>query len=68
MPCPARSRRVMELARSEASMTGGGIVGTEHLLMGLALLDDGLASEALRESGVAVGAARGERVEPEDED
>ena len=59
MSWPTRSRRVMELARSEASMTGGGVVGTEHLLMRLALLDDGLASEALRESGV--GAAGGER-------
>ena len=56
----------MELARSEASMTGGGIVGMEHLLMGLALLDDGLASEALRESGVSVGAARRVKGELED--
>lgn len=59
----ARSRRVMELAKSEAE---DGVVGTEHLLMGLALLDDGLASEALRESGVALGAARRVRGELED--
>ncbi len=47
-----RSQRVLEAAKSEASMTGGGVVGTEHLLRGLALADDGLASEVLKESGV----------------
>ena len=46
-----RSLRVLEAARSEASVTGGAI-GTEHLLRGLATADDGLASEVLRENGV----------------
>ena len=55
-----RSLRVLEVARSEASVTGGGPIGTEHLLIGLVLADDGLASEVLRESGVAVGRVRGE--------
>ncbi len=50
-----RSRKVIELAKSEAVE---GVVGAEHLLVGLALADDGLASAILKESGVAAGAAR----------
>ena len=55
-----RSLKVLEAARSEAS---GGAIGTEHLLRALATADDGLASEALRESGVAAGRVRGEGAE-----
>ena len=55
-----RSLKVLEAARSEASVTGGGPIRTEHLLIGLVLADDGLASELLRESGVAAGRVRGE--------
>ena len=63
-----RSRKVIELAKSEAVE---GVVGTEHLLVGLALADDGLASAILKESGVAAGAAhaqvkRGQEAETED--
>ena len=58
-----RSLRVLEAARSEASVTGGGPIGTEHLLIGLVLADDGLASQVLKESGVAVGRVRGEGTE-----
>ena len=67
-----RSRRVIELAKSEAS---GGVVGTEHLLASLALADDGLASAVLKENGVTAGvshahagerAKRGQGVETED--
>ena len=46
-----RSQRVLEAARSEASASGVAI-GTEHLLRALATVDDGLAAEVLRESGM----------------
>ena len=56
-----RSDRVLEAARLEASASGGGAIGTEHLLRALATSDDGLASEILKESGAAVGkVVRGE--------
>ncbi len=47
-----RSLKVLEAARSEASESGGGAIGTEHLLRALASVGDGLASEVLKESGV----------------
>ena len=50
-----RSQRVLEAARAEASASGGGAIGTEHLLRALATADDGLASEVLGESGVGTG-------------
>ena len=58
-----RSQRALEAARLEASTSGGVTIGTEHLLRALAAADGGLASEVLRESGVAAGRVRGEEAE-----
>ena len=38
-------------------MTGGAVC-TEHLPIGLVLVDDGLASAILKESGIEIGSAR----------
>ena len=75
MAFSSRSLKALEAARSEASTSGGAIIGTQHLLKGLVTADDGLASAILKESGVAAGAAhartgaqekRGQEAETED--
>ena len=52
MAYSSRTLKVLEAARLKASEAGGSTIGTEHLLNALASADDGLASEALRDSGV----------------
>ena len=58
-----RSQRVLEAARTQASASGGAI-GTEHLLRALAAADDGLASEVLKEIGVAAGESHPDTLTP----
>ena len=52
------SQRVLNLARTEAYMIFQGQVGSEHLLLGLILADEGLAAQILKESGIKIEAAR----------
>ena len=52
------SQRVLHLARTEAYMIFQGQVGSEHLLLGLILADEGLAAQVLKESGIKIEAAR----------
>ena len=52
------SQRVLHLARTEAYMIFQGQVGSEHLLLGLVLADEGLAAQVLKESGIKIEAAR----------
>ena len=52
------SQRVLHLARTEAYMIFHGQAGSEHLLLGLILADEGLASQILKESGIKIEAAR----------
>jgi hypothetical protein len=46
-----RLRRALELARAEARPLGHRCVGTEHVLLGIARLDEGVAVKLLRELG-----------------
>ena len=52
-----RARRVVVLAQEEARRLGHGHIGTEHILLGLILEEDGVAGRALRAFGIG-----GERV------
>jgi DNA-binding transcriptional regulator YhcF (GntR family) len=57
LPYTARARTALELAINEAH-AGGGAVGAEHLLLGIAGEDQGIASQVLRELGATVGSLR----------
>ncbi|MGB2694241.1 MAG: Clp protease N-terminal domain-containing protein [Dehalococcoidia bacterium] len=48
-----RASRALELAREEALELGHDHVGTEHMLLGLLKVDDGVAARVLRNLGVA---------------
>lgn len=52
------SRRVLGLSRKEAYMVFEGQVGSEHILLGLILLNEGLASQILKDGGIEIEAAR----------
>jgi ATP-dependent Clp protease ATP-binding subunit ClpC len=53
-----RARRVLVLAQEEARLWRHTFIGTEHLLLGLALERDGVAARALASEGVTVEALR----------
>jgi ATP-dependent Clp protease ATP-binding subunit ClpC len=44
-----RARRALELAKEEARGLGHNYVGTEHLLLGLLRVEDGIAAQVLRQ-------------------
>ena len=52
------SRRVLQEARREAYLIFEGQVGTEHILLGLLLADEGLALQILKDGGIEIEAAR----------
>ena len=58
-----RSRRVLVYAQEEARDLRHASIGTEHLLMGLILEDDGVAAQALGALGVTVDVVREKVVE-----
>ncbi len=47
-----RARRVLALAHQEAESAHQGLIGTEHLLLGLLTEDGGVAGRVLRELGL----------------
>ena len=53
-----RAQQVLQLARAEADRFNHGYVGTEHLLLGLIALGQGVAVEALRNLGVDLQSVR----------
>lgn len=53
-----RSKRVIELAVEEARERGTQYVGTQHLLLGLVLEEEGIAAGVLRSKGVDAGRLR----------
>ena len=55
-----RARRVVFLAQEEADKLGENEVCTGHLLLGLALLDDGAAVEILNRMGISLDVIRQE--------
>ncbi len=52
------SQRVLNEARREAYLIFEGQVGSEHLLLGLLLADEGLALQILKDGGIEIEAAR----------
>src|SRR5579872_7151197 len=56
------ARRVLVLAQAEAGLLGHNFIGTEHILLGLVLEDEGVAAKALQSLGVSPEATR-EKVE-----
>jgi ATP-dependent Clp protease ATP-binding subunit ClpA len=57
-----RARNVLVLAQEEARLLRHNYIGTEHILLGLLGVEDGLAARALGELGVTLEGAR-EKVE-----
>ncbi len=55
-----RSRRVILLAQEEAGKMNSGHVGTEHLLLGLARENEGIAAQVLVKMGVSLAKVRAE--------
>ena len=53
-----RARRVILLGQEEAAKMNGGHVGTEHLLLGLLLVDDGTGAIVLRKMSIEHKAVR----------
>jgi ATP-dependent Clp protease ATP-binding subunit ClpC len=51
-PMTPRAKRVLSLAVKEAQELGHNFVGTEHILLGLAREEEGLASQVLQNSGL----------------
>ena len=48
-----RAKEAIEQAQNKASELGQNYVGTEHLLLGLSMVEDGIASRALEAQGVS---------------
>jgi ATP-dependent Clp protease ATP-binding subunit ClpC len=57
-----QARRVVALAQEEARMLRHNRIGTEHILLGLIQVDDGVAAESLESLGISLAAVR-EQVE-----
>ena len=53
-----RANRMMELARQEAERFNHGYIGSEHLLLGLAALGEGVAVNVLKKMGVELDRLR----------
>ena len=51
-----QARRVLVLAQEEAGLLGHNVIGTEHILLGLVLEDEGVAAKALQSLGVSLEA------------
>lgn len=58
VPFTPRAKKTLELARGEAHALGHNYVGTEHILLALAAVDDGLAARFLTELGASHDALR----------
>ena len=58
-----RLKKVLELARAEARRLGHRCVGTEHVLLGIARLDEGVSAQLLRELGAPPARIREEIAE-----
>ncbi len=56
------ARKVLVLAQEEAGLLGHNFIGTEHILLGLVLEDEGVAAKALQSLAVSLEATR-EKIE-----
>jgi len=52
------ARKALAFARAEAERLDHNWIGTEHLILGLLRVDDGLAARALHNLGVGIGVVR----------
>ena len=62
VPFTPRAKKVLELALREAMSLGHGYIGTEHVLLGLARENSGVASRILLDAGVDADRIRNEVV------
>jgi ATP-dependent Clp protease ATP-binding subunit ClpC len=62
LPYTSSAKRVLELAMMEAGDLGHSYVGTEHLLLGLAREERGLAARILSGAGLTPPALRAEMI------
>jgi ATP-dependent Clp protease ATP-binding subunit ClpC len=53
-----RARQVIVLAQDEARRLGHDWIGTEHILLGLVALGEGVGPRALEDAGISLGAVR----------
>src|ERR1039457_5334849 len=53
-----RAKKVLTLAQEEAERSHHSYIGTEHLLLGLLRVEEGIAAKALTHLGVEIGAVR----------
>jgi ATP-dependent Clp protease ATP-binding subunit ClpC len=60
IPFTPRAKAVLELSLREALALGHNYIGTEHVLLGIARENDGMAVRVLREVGVDVASIRDE--------
>ena len=58
IPFTPRAKQVIELSLREALQLGHNYIGTEHLLLGLIRVSEGLGFDILRQSGVELDAIR----------
>jgi hypothetical protein len=58
IPFTPRSKKVLELTLREALALGHNYIGTEHILLGLVRVEDGVAAHILGDRGVTAGTAR----------
>jgi ATP-dependent Clp protease ATP-binding subunit ClpC len=59
IPFTPRAKKVLELGLREALSLGHNYIGSEHILLGIAREDDGVAARLLADSGVDAETVRG---------
>ena len=60
IPFTARAKKALELSLREALQLGHKYIGTEHILLGLVAVGEGVAVQALASRGVSLGRVREE--------
>jgi ATP-dependent Clp protease ATP-binding subunit ClpA len=58
LPLTPRAEKVLEMSQREAAQLGEDQVGTEHILLGLARLGEGVAAQALNRRGINLNRVR----------
>jgi prophage maintenance system killer protein len=58
-----RARRAVVVAQEEARKLGHNYIGTEHLLLGLIHVEEGVASKAVKSFGISAAAVRAQVIE-----
>ena len=58
IPFTPRAKQVLELTAKEALSLGHNYIGTEHILLGILAVEDGIGSQVLRRMGVEIRTTR----------